>query len=45
MPMEFPGAAGDARSEFPTLIGLILEMIALRQQIAVLKRSGRKKKL
>jgi hypothetical protein len=40
MPMEFPGAAGDARSEFPTLIGLILEMIALRQQIAVLKRSG-----
>ena len=40
MPMEFPGAARDARSEFPTLIGLILEMIALRQQIAVLKRSG-----
>jgi len=34
------GAGAVARSEPPTPIALILEMIALRHQIAVLKRSG-----
>jgi hypothetical protein len=40
MAKELPGAAGGTGSEPPTLIALILEMIALRHQIAVLKRSG-----
>jgi len=40
MARELQRATGDARSESPTLIALILEMIALRHQIAVLKRSG-----
>ena len=40
MATELPRAAGDARSEFPSLIALLMEMIALRHQIAVLKRSG-----
>jgi putative transposase len=40
MAMELPGACGDARSEPPTWTALVLEMVALRHQIAVLKRSG-----
>jgi hypothetical protein len=40
MAMEFPGAVGGAGRESPTLIALLVEMIALRHQIAVLKRSG-----
>jgi hypothetical protein len=35
MARELQRATGDARSESPTLIALILEMIALRHQIAV----------
>ena len=35
-----PSASGDARSEPPTWIALVLEMVAPRHQIAVLKRSG-----
>ena len=40
MAMEFQRAAGGARSEPQRCFGLILEMIALRHQISVLKRSG-----
>jgi putative transposase len=40
MAMELPGAVGGTGREAPTLIALLLEMIALRHQIAVLKRSG-----
>jgi hypothetical protein len=40
MAMQLPTAAGDARSEPPTWTALVLEMVALRHQIAVLKRSG-----
>src|ERR1700686_1395653 len=40
MAMQLPAASGDARSEPPTWIALVLEMVALRHQIAVLKRSG-----
>jgi len=40
MAMQLPAAAGDARSEPPTWTALVLEMVALRHQIAVLKRSG-----
>ena len=40
MAMEVPGAGGGGGRESPTLIALILEMIALRHQVAVLKRSG-----
>lgn len=40
MVMTLQRAAEDAHNESPTLIALILEMIALRHQIAVLKRSG-----
>jgi hypothetical protein len=38
--MQLPAASGDARSEPPTWTALVLEMVALRHQIAVLKRSG-----
>ena len=40
MAMALQRAAEDVHSESPTLIALILEMIALRHQIAVLKRGG-----
>ena len=40
MAMQLAGASGDARSEPPTWTALVLEMVALRHQIAVLKRSG-----
>jgi hypothetical protein len=40
MAMELQRAVGRVRGESPTLIALISEMIALRRQIAVLKRSG-----
>ena len=40
MAMPLPAASGDARSEPPTWIALVLEMVALRHQIAMLKRSG-----
>jgi hypothetical protein len=40
MAMQLPAASGDARSEPPTWTALVLEMVALRHQIAVLKRSG-----
>ena len=40
MAMQLPAAAGDARSEPATRTALVLEMVALRHQIAVLKRSG-----
>jgi len=40
MAMELPGACEDAHSEPPTWTALVLEMVALRHQIAVLKRSG-----
>ena len=40
MAMELPGAVGGTGREALTLIVLLLEMIALRHQIAVLKRSG-----
>ena len=40
MAKELPAAPEDVRNEPPTLLALILEMIALRHQIAVLKRSG-----
>jgi hypothetical protein len=40
MARELQRTAGDARSEAPTMIALISEMIALRHQILVLKRSG-----
>jgi hypothetical protein len=40
MAMQLAGASGDARSESPTWTALVLEMVALRHQIAVLKRSG-----
>src|ERR1700692_4574068 len=38
--MQLPAHSGDARSEPPTWIALVLEMVALRHQIAVLQRSG-----
>jgi hypothetical protein len=38
--MRLAGASGDAHSEPPTWTALVLEMVALRHQIAVLKRSG-----
>jgi hypothetical protein len=40
MAMELPRACGDVRSEPPTWAALVLEMEALRHQIAMLKRSG-----
>jgi hypothetical protein len=40
MAMQLPASSGDARSEPPTWTALVLEMVALRHQIAVLKRSG-----
>jgi hypothetical protein len=40
MAMQLTGAPGSARSEPPTWTALVLEMVALRHQIAVLKRSG-----
>jgi hypothetical protein len=40
MATQIPAASGDARSEPPTWTALVLEMVALRHQIAVLKRSG-----
>jgi hypothetical protein len=40
MAVELQRAGVNAHSESPTLIALLLEMIALRHQIAVLKRSG-----
>ncbi len=40
MAMQLAEASGDARSEHPTWTALVLEMVALRHQIAVLKRSG-----
>jgi hypothetical protein len=40
MAMQLPAASGDARSEPPTWTALVLEMVALRHQVAVLKRSG-----
>ena len=40
MAMQIPAASGDARSEPPTWIALVLEMVALRHQIVVLKLSG-----
>jgi hypothetical protein len=40
MAKELRGAGAVARSKSPTLIALILEMIALRHQSAVLKRRG-----
>jgi hypothetical protein len=40
MAMQLTGAPESARSEPPTWTALVLEMVALRHQIAVLKRSG-----
>jgi hypothetical protein len=40
MAMQLTGAPGSARSESPTLTALVLGMVALRHQIAVLRRSG-----
>jgi hypothetical protein len=40
MAMQLAGASVDARSKLPTWTALVLEMVALRHQIAVLKRSG-----
>ena len=40
MAMQLPAASGDARSEPRTWTSLVLEMVALRHQIAMLKRSG-----
>jgi len=40
MAMQLPAASWDARSEPPRWTALVLEMVALRHQIAVLKRSG-----
>jgi hypothetical protein len=40
MAMQLPRASGGARSESPTLTALVLEMVTLRHQIAVLRRSG-----
>src|SRR5271167_2037056 len=40
MAMQLTGAPWSASSEPPTWTALVLEMVALRHQIAVLKRSG-----
>jgi hypothetical protein len=40
MATQLPAASGDAPSEPQTWTALVLEMVALRHQIAVLKRSG-----
>ena len=40
MVKEFPAASEGVGNEPSTLFALVLEMIALRHQIAVLKRSG-----
>jgi hypothetical protein len=40
MAMQLRPAAGGARSELPSWTALVLENVALRHQIAVLKRSG-----